>query len=158
MNDWPQGQRKSFKDEQGATKVAGMLRNEPGACEYSAPFFYSCYPSRQFFLLGCFMTTHDRVRFQLQALEAYCVNISTGETMNPSRINLIVPTVLYGHHGTTGVVAVGADPRMHDLLENNQPLPGAFAVAPIMKWRWRRTTRNARLFWLSGKTGCSFCG
>ncbi|STL82931.1 Uncharacterised protein [Escherichia coli] len=37
------------------------------------------------------MTTHDRVRLQLQALEGYCVNISTGETMNPSRINLIVP-------------------------------------------------------------------
>ncbi len=104
------------------------------------------------------MTTHDRVRLQLQALEALLRNISTGETINPSRINLTVPNRLYGHHGTTGVVAVGADPANDDLLDNNQPLPGAFAVAPYYKWRWRRTIRNARLFWLSWRNGCSFCG
>jgi len=33
---------KVFKDEQGAPKVAGLLRNEPGALFfYSAPFFCS---------------------------------------------------------------------------------------------------------------------
>ena len=37
------------------------------------------------------MTTHDRVRLQLQALEALLREHQHWRTMNPSRINLIVP-------------------------------------------------------------------
>ncbi|NYY74677.1 hypothetical protein DMH88_15360 [Escherichia coli] len=48
MNDWPQGQRKAVKDEQEQIKVAECCEIELEHCEYSAPFFYSCYPSRQF--------------------------------------------------------------------------------------------------------------
>lgn len=62
-------------------------------------------------------------------LKRYCVNISTGETMNPSRINLIVPNRSDTMEPLEWLQWV-LIPRMHDLLENNQPLPGAFAVAP----------------------------
>lgn len=55
------------------------------------------------------MTTHDRVRLQLQALEALLREHQHWRNDEPCRINLRVPTVLYGHHGTTGVVAMGTD-------------------------------------------------
>ena len=67
------------------------------------------------------MTTHDRVRLQLQALEALL--------------------------------------REHQHWRNDEPQPHHRALLPlhpIMKWRWRRTIRNARLFWLSWKNWMLF--
>lgn len=62
-------------DEQGALKVAGMLRNEPGAlflqCSlFLFPFTSAILRARFFIIEVNFMTTHDRVRQQLHALEA----------------------------------------------------------------------------------------
>ena len=66
------------------------------------------------------MTTHDRVRLQLQALEALL--------------------------------------REHQHWRNDEPQPHQFnlLLRLIMKWRWRRTTRNARLFWQSWKNWMLF--
>ncbi len=78
--------------------------------------------------------------------------------MNPSRINLTVPNRSLWTPGTTGVVAVGADPANARFVRYNQPLPGAFAVAPYYEMALARTTRNARLFWLSWKNWMLFLG
>lgn len=57
------------------------------------------------------MTTHDRVRLQLQTLEALLREHQhwRNDEPQPHQFNSTQP-FLYGHHGTTGVVAVGADP------------------------------------------------
>lgn len=105
------------------------------------------------------MTTHDRVRLQLQALEALLREHQhwRNDEPQPHQFNSTQPFFMDTMEPLEWLQWV-LIPRMHDLLENNQPLPGAFAVAPIMKWRWRRTTRNARLFWLSWKNWMLFCG
>ena len=78
------------------------------------------------------MTTHDRVRLQLQALEALLREHQhwRNDEPQPHQFNRY-PTVLYGHpwNHWSGLQWV-LIPRMHDLLDNKQPLPGAFAVAP----------------------------
>lgn len=56
------------------------------------------------------MTTHDRVRLQLQALEALLREHQHWRNDEPQPHQFNSTQVLYGHHGTTGVVAVGADP------------------------------------------------
>ncbi|NYY76027.1 hypothetical protein DMI70_12030 [Escherichia coli] len=76
------------------------------------------------------MTTHDRVRLQLQALEALLREHQHWRNDEPCRINLTVLNrslwTPWNHWSGLAVLI----PRMHDLLDNNQPLPGAFAVAP----------------------------
>lgn len=103
------------------------------------------------------MTTHDRVRLQLQALEALLREHQhwRNDEPQPHQFNSTQPFFMDTMEPLEWLQWV-LIPRMHDLLDNNQPLPGALPLLPIMKWCWRRTTRNARLFWLSWKTGCSF--
>lgn len=105
------------------------------------------------------MTTHDRVRLQLQALEALLREHQhwRNDEPQPHQFNSTQPFFMDTMEPLEWLQWV-LIPRMHDLLDNKQPLPGAFAVAPIMKWRWRRTIRNARLFWLSWKNWMLFCG
>ncbi|SWU43006.1 Domain of uncharacterised function, DUF446 [Klebsiella pneumoniae] len=68
------------------------------------------------------MTTHDRVRLQLQALEALLRE-------HPHQFNSTQPFFMDTMEPLEWLQWV-LIPRMHDLLDNNQPLPGAFAVAP----------------------------
>ena len=103
------------------------------------------------------MTTHDRVRLQLQALEALLREHQhwRNDEPQPHQFNSTQPFFMDTMEPLEWLQWV-LIPRMHDLLDNKQPLPGAFASHPIMKWRWRRTTRNARLFWLSWKNWMLF--
>lgn len=103
------------------------------------------------------MTTHDRVRLQLQALEALLREHQhwRNDEPQPHQFNSTQPFFMDTMEPLEWLQWV-LIPRMHDLLENNQPLPGALPLLPIMKWRWRRTTRNARLFWLSWKNWMLF--
>ncbi|SPX17104.1 Domain of uncharacterised function, DUF446 [Escherichia coli] len=53
--------------------------------------------------------------------------------MNPSRINLTVPKPFFmDTMEPLEWLQWVLIPRMHDLLDNNQPLPGRFAVAPLL--------------------------
>ncbi len=90
------------------------------------------------------MTTHDRVRLQLQALEALLREHQhwQNDEPQPHQFNSTQPFFMDTMEPLEWLQWV-LIPRMHDLLENNQPLPGALPLLPIMKWRWRRTTRNA---------------
>ena len=67
------------------------------------------------------MTTHDRVRLQLQALEALLREHQHWRNDEPQPHQFMEPL-----EWLQWVLI----PRMHDLLDNKQPLPGAFAVAP----------------------------
>lgn len=90
------------------------------------------------------MTTHDRVRLQLQALEALLREHQhwRNDEPLPHQFASTQPFFMDTMEPLEWLQWV-LIPRMHDLLDNNQPLPGAFAVAPIMKWRWRLIIRNA---------------
>ncbi len=70
------------------------------------------------------MTTHDRVRLQLQALEALLREHQhwRNDEPQPHQFNSTQP--FFMDHGTTGVVAAGADPANARFVDNNQPLPG----------------------------------
>lgn len=76
------------------------------------------------------MTTHDRVRQQLHALETLLREHRHWRLDAPQAPVYQHAAILYGYHGTAGMAAMGIDPRMHTLLDNAQPLPEAFAVAP----------------------------
>ncbi|STF05059.1 Domain of uncharacterised function, DUF446 [Escherichia coli] len=64
-------------------------------------------------------------------LKHYCVNISTGKNDEPQphQFNSTQPFFMDTMEPLEWLQWV-LIPRMHDLLDNNQPLPGAFAVAP----------------------------
>ena len=81
------------------------------------------------------MTTHDRVRLQLQALEALLREHQhwQNDEPQPHQFNSTQPF----------------------FMDTMEPLEW-LQWLPIMKWRWRRTTRNARLFWLSWKNWMLF--
>ncbi len=124
-------------DEQGALKVAGMLRNEPGALFfYSAPFFYflptnAILRARFFINEVNFMTTHDRVRQQLHALEAL-LREHNHWRMDEPEAHLFTSTQPFCMDTMEPVEWLQwvLIPRMHALLDNAQPLPEAFAIAP----------------------------
>src|SRR5699024_4416304 len=77
------------------------------------------------------MTTHDRVRLQLQALEALLREHqhSRNDEPQPHQFNSTQPFFMDTMEPLEWLQWV-LIPRMHDLLDNKQPLPGAFAVAP----------------------------
>ncbi len=77
------------------------------------------------------MTTHDRVRLQLQALEALLREHQhwRNDEPQPHQFNSTQPFFMDTMEPLEWLQWV-LIPRMHDLLDNNQPLPGAFAVAP----------------------------
>lgn len=105
------------------------------------------------------MTTHDRVRFQLQALEALLREHQhwRNDEPQPHLFNSTQPFFMDTMEPLEWLQWV-LIPRMHDLLDNNQPLPGHLLWRRTMKWRWRRITRNERLFWRSWKSWMPFCG
>ncbi|EPV1088715.1 YqcC family protein [Escherichia coli] len=77
------------------------------------------------------MTTHDRVRLQLQALEALLREHQhwRNDEPQPHQFNSTQPFFMDTMEPLEWLQWV-LIPRMHDLLDNKQPLPGAFAVAP----------------------------
>ena len=83
------------------------------------------------------MTTHDRVRLQLQALEALLREHQhwRNDEPQPHQFNSTQPFFMDTMEPLEWLQWV-LIPRMHDLLENNQPLPGAFAVAPYFSWHF----------------------
>lgn len=103
------------------------------------------------------MTTHDRVRLQLQTLEALLREHQhwRNDEPQPHQFNSTQPFFMDTMEPLEWLQWV-LIPRMHDLLDNKQPLRALLPLHPIMKWRWRRTIRNARLFWLSWKNWMLF--
>ncbi|WDB25517.1 YqcC family protein [Escherichia albertii] len=77
------------------------------------------------------MTTHDRVRLQLQALEALLREHQhwQSDEPQPHQFASTQPFFMDTMEPLEWLQWV-LIPRMHDLLDNNQPLPAAFAVAP----------------------------
>ena len=75
--------------------------------------------------------THDRVRLQLQALEALLREHQhwRNDEPQPHQFNSTQPFFMDTMEPLEWLQWV-LIPRMHDLLDNKQPLPGAFAVAP----------------------------
>lgn len=56
------------------------------------------------------MTTHDRVRQQLHALETLLREHRHWRLDAPQAHLLPVPNHFYGYHGTAGMAAMGIDP------------------------------------------------
>ncbi len=77
------------------------------------------------------MTTHDRVRLQLQALEALLREHQhwQSDEPQPHQFASTQPFFMDTMEPLEWLQWV-LIPRMHDLLDNHQPLPAAFAVAP----------------------------
>ena len=93
------------------------------------------------------MTTHDRVRLQLQALEALLREHQhwRNDEPQPHQFNSTQPFFMDTMEPLEWLQWV-LIPRMHDLLDNKQPLPGAFAVAPFwLSWKnWMLFLRMMR--------------
>lgn len=77
------------------------------------------------------MTTHDRVRQQLHALETYVARASPLAAGQP-QAHLFTSTQPFFMDTMEPLEWLQwvLIPRMHTLLDNAQPLPEAFAVAP----------------------------
>lgn len=77
------------------------------------------------------MTTNDRVRLQLQALEALLREHQHWQSAEPKphQFNSTQPFFMDTMEPLEWLQWV-LIPRMHDLLDRSQPLPQAFAVAP----------------------------
>lgn len=103
------------------------------------------------------MTTHDRVRLQLQALEALLREHQhwRNDEPQPHQFNSTQPFFMDTMEPLEWLQWV-LIPRMHDLLDNKQPLPGAFAVAPYYEMALATDHPHARLFWLSWKNWMLF--
>ena len=77
------------------------------------------------------MTTHDRVRLQLQALEALLREHQhwRNDERLPHQFNSTQQFVMDTMEPLEWLQWV-LIPRMHDLLDKNKPLPGTFDVEP----------------------------
>lgn len=76
------------------------------------------------------MTTHDRVRQQLHALETLLREHRHWRLDAPQAPVYQYPTIFMDTMEPLEWLQWVLIPRMHTLLDNAQPLPEAFAVAP----------------------------
>ena len=114
---------------------SGIATKRTGSTVFTVlPFFICpalCYASRQSDLNGGFMTQHQRVRQQLLLLEAQMREHNLWQTTAPAP-NAFVSTqpfcmdTLEPFEWLQWVLI----PRMHALLDSQQALPQAFAIAP----------------------------
>lgn len=94
------------------------------------------------------MTTHDRVRQQLHALETL-LREHRHWRLDAPQAHLFTSTQPFYMDTMEPLEWLQwvLIPRMHTLLDNAQPLPGRLPSPLIMKWRWRRIIRSGRRSW-----------
>lgn len=127
---------KVVTDEQGATRVAGLLRNEPGALFLQCALFLFARLHLLFFAtdpfgIEVYMTQHDSVRQQLQVIEALLRRHGYWQSSapEPAVFESTQPFCMDTLEPVEWLQWV-LIPRMHALLDGSLPLPQAFAVGP----------------------------